>query len=385
METYVEVLEKVLSLKGLEVLRSSRLLIACLNDVGGIAWKRETTLMARNFDDELLQLFYAAAIDDHSSFWSVRNRVITILENEMGLTRNVATELSNELAVAVDSYTGRNELSGINLDKNAAERDQQDEFLEQSAPSDNDQETDFEAPVRIIRGIINAVKIASSFDNPRLQGVLLSFKNNVLTAAATDSYRLAVAECSCASLAKPFTLIIPKEIAQWIGDKITDKLDRYPSGSVQLTTRGRILRVCYNGRTATGTMLTGGFPNIHKLLEFNNSSCECRVNRDGFISAVYAVGNGQSSEATAVQLRINSAMGRIGIQHNGFEESIPCGTNGHGVDIEIALNYRYLMDGLEAVDDDELTIVVTEHNKPIMIRAEESFSYRYLLMPIASN
>jgi len=48
----------------------------------------------------------------------------------------------------------------------------------------------------------------------------------------------------------------------------------------------------------------------------------------------------------------------------------------------IAFNWRYLIDGLKAIDSDELIFGINSNNKPAIIKPIGDSSYFYILMPI---
>jgi DNA polymerase-3 subunit beta len=53
-----------------------------------------------------------------------------------------------------------------------------------------------------------------------------------------------------------------------------------------------------------------------------------------------------------------------------------------GEDLVIAFNPSYLIDGVEAVADDEVIIETADPGRPATVRAAERDDYRYLLMPV---
>jgi DNA polymerase III subunit beta len=48
----------------------------------------------------------------------------------------------------------------------------------------------------------------------------------------------------------------------------------------------------------------------------------------------------------------------------------------------IAFNPEYLVDGVEAVEGDEVTLETVDALKPAVVRSVESQDYLYLLMPV---
>jgi DNA polymerase-3 subunit beta len=53
-----------------------------------------------------------------------------------------------------------------------------------------------------------------------------------------------------------------------------------------------------------------------------------------------------------------------------------------GEELVIAFNPSYLIDGVEAVVEDEVLIETADASRPATVRAAERDDYRYLLMPV---
>jgi DNA polymerase-3 subunit beta len=53
-----------------------------------------------------------------------------------------------------------------------------------------------------------------------------------------------------------------------------------------------------------------------------------------------------------------------------------------GAEMVIAFNADYLVDGVEAVDGDEVTLETIDALKPAVVRTAEGSDFLYLLMPV---
>ena len=53
-----------------------------------------------------------------------------------------------------------------------------------------------------------------------------------------------------------------------------------------------------------------------------------------------------------------------------------------GEELVIAFNPSYLIDGVEAVQGDEVVIETADGSKPATVRGAEDDQFRYLLMPV---
>jgi len=53
-----------------------------------------------------------------------------------------------------------------------------------------------------------------------------------------------------------------------------------------------------------------------------------------------------------------------------------------GVDSEIFVNYKYLLEGLNNIDSDEIIFKIVDNNTPCIIKSPEDNNFFYLIMPI---
>jgi len=53
-----------------------------------------------------------------------------------------------------------------------------------------------------------------------------------------------------------------------------------------------------------------------------------------------------------------------------------------GVDNEVAINYRYLVDGLNNITSDKVRLKVVSNNTPCVLTADKEDDYLYVVMPI---
>jgi DNA polymerase-3 subunit beta len=54
----------------------------------------------------------------------------------------------------------------------------------------------------------------------------------------------------------------------------------------------------------------------------------------------------------------------------------------NGEDNGIVINYRYLLDGLNNIEGDNVKLEIIDSNTPCVIRPEEEKNYLYIIMPI---
>ncbi len=221
---------------------------------------------------------------------------------------------------------------------------------------------------------LSQVGTAASTDDarPTLTGVLFDTEGDTLRLVATDSYRLAVKDLP--GVAGTTTTIVPnrglREIGRAIGsDEITIALgDRDASFS---SDRGSLtVRVIEATFPPYRTLLPDSYPN--RLV----------VSRESLIDAV----------ARAALVAEDHIPVRLSMHQGGVELSVSRQEVGEetehiegefsGEDLTIAFNTKYLTEGVNAINADEVAIDTTDPLKPGMLRGVDDDSFRYLLMPV---
>lgn len=104
MDGFDSIILEVLNLKGLSVLDSPRLFVACLADVSGTKWQHENALLKRNCDQRFLACFADNKVEDEKTALFARANAITILRDDYGLAEARAVELADFLIKAVCAY-----------------------------------------------------------------------------------------------------------------------------------------------------------------------------------------------------------------------------------------------------------------------------------------
>lgn len=112
MGNFDDVILKVLDLRGLSILDSPKVFVACLADFSESQWRRENVLMARNCDKRLLSIFSDCRIVDESSARLACANAVYLLRDEYCLAPEYAVEISEALTKAICSYRGIGDVDG---------------------------------------------------------------------------------------------------------------------------------------------------------------------------------------------------------------------------------------------------------------------------------
>lgn len=219
---------------------------------------------------------------------------------------------------------------------------------------------------------------AASHDEARpvLTGVLLAAEDNGLRLVATDSYRLAMRDLPGVSvLGANQKVLVPgralKELEKLIGGgpevvlRLGERDATFEIGTTRLTTR----------------LLEGEFPNYRVLIP-NEQPNELTVARESLLESlrrvkIFATGNVPVRlRITADGLELSAVTQDVG---NANEELDATAT---GTDLVIAFNAEYLIDGVEAVGTEMVTLSTRDATRAALVRGVGAEDYLYLLMPV---
>lgn len=225
---------------------------------------------------------------------------------------------------------------------------------------------------------------AAEESRPVLMGVLLEAKDGQLTAAATDSYRLAVCTIPW-DQAVEGKVLVPGRALQEAARAANEQ-----GGAVTLVLEERQASFLYGDRRLTSSLIEGQFPNFNQLLPdgFETAAVIERAALAEALQRASIVAQRQAN--TPVRLKFEDGSVELTAQNTetgAANEAVPCELHGPG--LEIAFNPGYLLEGLDAAGTDKVRIELRDGLKPAVLKPHvdadgdaELDDFSYLLMPM---
>lgn len=260
-----------------------------------------------------------------------------------------------------------------------------DDFPSLPEPADD-------APQGVIRSdafsrLVSQVARAASSDEARpvLTGVQLEATAETLTAAATDSYRLAVRTVAWEDGVDGQALV-PARALQEAAKAATEA-----GGSVTIVLEEGQVSFLFGDRRLTTRLIEGSFPNYRQLLP-DAADTTATVDRAELVEAlqrVAVVALGQANTPVTLKFGDGSVELHAGNQEVGdAAEPLPAEIDGD--EVQIAFNPTFLLGGLDATGTDRIRIEMRDALKPAVLRPEASTEdedaevddLTYLLMPM---
>lgn len=228
--------------------------------------------------------------------------------------------------------------------------------------------------------LVNQTSFCAAQDDARpiLKGCLLeTVEENELSIYAVDGFRLAKSVGKANSVQGTIKCVV---LARALNEMV--KLIGAEEKSVKIFSENNLIMLKTGETILTARLLVGQFIDSARLLSSPYDKTII-ANREELISAldrmsilaktannlitVKAIGN-------TLYLNANTEIGNI-------EEELE--VEKLGKDIQFALNYKYLLDILKAINEEEIKLCAKEETTPLFIRSDiENGTFDYLVMPV---
>ncbi len=234
---------------------------------------------------------------------------------------------------------------------------------------------------------ISRIIFSVSSDESRLElsGVLFSLNGNQLVLAGTDSYRLAEKKLAIKSeIDTERRLIIPARTLQEVLRIISgDSNNEEPISEIKLYASENQCLFVIGSTEIVSRLIDGQYPDYTQIIP-TQQQCKAVVGRDEVVRAVKAaaifsrsgVNDVVFSFSTKNGLEIFAASGTTGEHDAKLEATV------QGEDVSMTLNYRYVLDGLNAISSPSVIFEMVNAETPCLLKDENDAGYVYIIMPI---
>lgn len=234
---------------------------------------------------------------------------------------------------------------------------------------------------------LNQVLFAVALDEtrPEISGVLFSLDKQQLTLAATDSFRLAekaltVENTSKDKEAKRF--IVPYRTLQ----ELNRVLDQDEDGKLTVGWSDNQVYFSFGGIELISRLIEGQYPDYQQIIP-NHFKTEVLLDAKQFLQVVKSAAlfcrAGINDvhfivDAEKKLVEVRAANSQLGENKGSLEAEISGDAN------EIIFNYRYVLDGLNAMDADKVRLKLIDKYNAGLFVPEGQAGYTYIIMPIKS-
>jgi len=249
----------------------------------------------------------------------------------------------------------------------------------------------YSAKINDLKKAISQVIFAVSVSETRIEltGVFFDFFENKLILVATDSYRLAekVIEIKNNSNNKN-RVIIPAKTLQELNRIINNTKDNDFSdeevGEIKFYISENQIMFSFGNIELVSRLIDGQYPDYKQIIPTQNKT-RAVVNKNELIRAVKVAALFSKTGINDINLDFPKDRGMIVISAasgQSGENITELEANVNGDDNGIVVNYRYLIDGLNNIDNENIKIETIDSNTPCIIKSEKEDNYLYIVMPI---
>ena len=237
---------------------------------------------------------------------------------------------------------------------------------------------------KILFKLIDKTKFAISNEETRyfLNGLyfnITSEKNeSTVTLVGTDGHRLAKFSCNIQEkVDQVLGVIIPKKTIYELS-KLLSETDRDVTISISSSKIvfkiGEIIFI--------SKLIDGSFPDYKIVIPKNNNNI-LKINRETLLSAVDRVSTIANDKSPVIKFKLlQNILNLNTVNNESSTASEDLKINYDGEDIEIGFNSKYIMDIVNNLEDDEISINLKDNTSPIVALENSNSDLVYVLMPM---
>ncbi len=257
-------------------------------------------------------------------------------------------------------------------------------------PTSEGGESPISLDARLLKEMISQVAFAAADDDTRpvFTGVLVQVKDEKITFAAADAFRLAVRTAPLPGEDEHSDILIPART-------LTELARILPAeGSIQMIVTPNRSQVLFHSEQVdlVSRLIEGNFPNFRQIIPKEHTT-RAVVQTKEFSEAVKPAALFARSSSNITRLKISDPeegeeAGAVTIEANAEDLGDNINTLNAAVDgpeIQIIFNVKYLVDVLNVIDTPEVAVEVSSATKPGVIRPISAADYTYVIMPMHSN
>lgn len=237
---------------------------------------------------------------------------------------------------------------------------------------------------------------AVSDTRQELTGVYFEFAENKITLAATDSFRLseAMIKLDKANITEDYKRYLAKNISVIVPARTLSEVIRAISAedeNVKIYLSENQIFFETADTLFVSRLIDGKYPEYKQVVP-KGFSLNVVAKKENLLKAARLAGVFSDSKSHEVRLKIDGAKGKMTV----FAQSVEAGEGSWNTDcmadakkdIEVAFNNRYLLDGLNSLGTEDISMGLNDSFGPVMFRevdgGKPQADYFHIIMPIRS-
>ncbi len=235
---------------------------------------------------------------------------------------------------------------------------------------------------------INSTIFASGTDDlrPVMSGVFFQFNSDSLKFVATDAHKLVKFETSKYTANEVSEFIMPKKPLQ-----ILKGILQNDSADLIIQHNDSNAKFIFDKSSITCRLIDGKFPNYEAVIPKDNPNV-LTIDRQMFLNSVRRVSIFSNKTTNQIRLKLAGTLLNISAEDYDFsnkaDENLECQYSGD--DIQIGFNSKFLIEMLNNLESDMITLSMSHPNRAGIIRplnesGESKETITMLVMPVMLN
>lgn len=222
--------------------------------------------------------------------------------------------------------------------------------------------------------------ISDNESNKIMTGELFEINGNEFKVVSLDGHRISIRKITLKSDYAPTKVIVPGKTLNEISKILSGEME----DEVRIFFTDKHILFEFDNTIVLSRLIEGEYYKINQMLS-GDYETKLTINRKVFLDcidrATLLIKESEKKPIilgiteSAMELRVNSTLGSMNEEMDIVKE---------GKNILIGFNPKFLMEALRVIDDEEVTIFMTNPKAPCFIKNEEE-SYIYLILPVNFN
>jgi len=250
----------------------------------------------------------------------------------------------------------------------------------------------FAVPQKTLKALINQVHFSMAVHDIRyyLNGILFVAEGKNLTLVATDGHRLALAQAELETEIPKQEVILPRKTVLELmrllkdggkGDK-SDKGGEEENQPIEMRFAGNQAKFSFSGMEFVTKLVEGKFPDYNRVIP-KSHKFRVTLGRTTLLSSLQRAAILTSEKFKAVRLSFEPGLLSIASSNAEQEEAKEEIEIDYAGDvIETGFNVTYLMDALQNMSQDMVSIDLNDSASSALITIPEQTGFKYVVMPM---
>ncbi|MDZ7593653.1 MAG: DNA polymerase III subunit beta [Thiobacillus sp.] len=234
-------------------------------------------------------------------------------------------------------------------------------------------------PQKTLKRLLQLVQFAMASQDIRyyLNGMLLVLDGTRLRVVATDGHRLSYAETPLETSAEAREVIIPRKTVVELSKLLSDVDD-----PVELRIGANQVTITLSGTELVTKVVDGKFPDYNRVIPASQPR-HLKANRQSVIQALQRAAILSNEKFRGVRLVMSENTLGIVCNNNEQEEAADeIEVSYDGEPLDVGFNVTYLLDGLGALNSEEITLSLGDANSSMLLSSEGEPGFKYVVMPM---